>query len=105
MYFCGMRHIILTTFLSVFLLSCSHEPPPFVKMEGWWTMSEGQHFFEDSTNVPVKFVGEELWGMEEYYSELVPEMGLPVQAIIMGRMNGDTLEIQTLEIAPEGCED
>jgi len=30
---------------------------------------------------------------------------LPVQSIITARMNGDTLEIYTLEIAPEGCEE
>ena len=74
-------------------------------MEGWWTMSEDQHYFEDQENMIVRFVGEELWGMDEYYSELVPEMGLPVQVIITAKINGEVLEIHTLEIAPEGCED
>tara|TARA_B100000963_G_scaffold324230_1_gene309598 strand:- start:1687 stop:1911 length:225 start_codon:yes stop_codon:yes gene_type:complete len=74
-------------------------------MEGWWTMSEDQHYFEDQENMIVRFVGEELWGMDEYYSELVPEMGLPVQVIITAKMNGKVLEIHTLEIAPEGCDD
>ena len=68
-------------------------------------MSEGQHYFEDEENVAVRFVGEDLWGMDEYYSELVPEMGLPVQVIITAKMNGEVLEIHTLEIAPEGCDD
>ena len=68
-------------------------------------MSEGQHYFEDEENMAVRFVGEELWGMDEYYSELVPEMGLPVQVIITAKMNGKVLEIHTLEIAPEGCDD
>lgn len=68
-------------------------------------MSEGQHYFEDEGNVAVRFVGEDLWGMDEYYSELVPEMGLPVQVIITAKMNGEVLEIHTLEIAPEGCDD
>ena len=68
-------------------------------------MSKGQHFFEDEENVAVRFVGKELWGMDEYYSELVPEMGLPVQVIITAKMNGEVLEIHTLEIAPEGCDD
>ena len=68
-------------------------------------MSEGQHYFEDEENMAVRFVGEELWGMDEYYSELVPEMGLPVQVIISAKMNGEVLEIHTLEIAPEGCDD
>ena len=68
-------------------------------------MSEGQHYFEDQENVAVRFVGEDLWGMDEYYSELVPEMGLPVQVIITAKMNDEVLEIHTLEIAPEGCED
>ena len=68
-------------------------------------MSEGQHYFEDEENVAVRFVGKDLWGMDEYYSELVPEMGLPVQVIITAKMNGKVLEIHTLEIAPEGCDD
>ena len=68
-------------------------------------MSEGQHYFEDEENVAVRFVGEDLWSMDEYYSELVPEMGLPVQVIITAKMNGEVLEIHTLEIAPEGCDD
>ena len=68
-------------------------------------MSEGQHYFEDEENMAVRFVGEDLWGMDEYYSELVPEMGLPVQVIITAKMNGEVLEIHTLEIAPEGCDD
>ena len=68
-------------------------------------MSEGQHYFEDEENVAVRFIGEELWGMDEYYSELVPEMGLPIQVIITAKMNGEVLEIHTLEIAPEGCDD
>ena len=36
-------------------------------------MSEGQHYFEDQENVAVRFVGEDLWGMDQYYSELVPK--------------------------------
>ena len=43
--------------------------------------------------------------MEEYYSELVPEMGFPIQVIITAKKNGEILEVYSLEIAPEGCED
>jgi len=74
-------------------------------MEGWWTMSEDRHYFEDQENMVVRFVGEDLWGMDEYYSELVPEMGLPIQVIITAKINGKVLEIYTLEITPEGCDD
>ena len=99
-----MKRLILCAFFSISLLSCAQDKP-LVSMEGWWTMSDGQHYFEDQDNLLVKFVGEDLWGMDEYYSELVPEMGLPVQVIVSATMNGDTLEIHTLEIAPEGCDD
>ena len=68
-------------------------------------MSDGHHYFEDEENIAVRFVGEDLWGMDQYYSELVPEIGLPVQVIITTKMNGEVLEIHTLEIAPEGCDD
>ncbi len=98
-----MKRLFLALSLSFYFFACAQEP--LLTMEGWWTMSDGQHFFEDEDIVPVKFVGEDLWGMDEYYAEMVPEMGLPVQSIITARMNGDTLEIYTLEIAPEGCEE
>tara|TARA_B100001109_G_scaffold226312_1_gene200331 strand:+ start:235 stop:582 length:348 start_codon:yes stop_codon:yes gene_type:complete len=103
-YFCKMKRLILSAFFCISLLSCAQDQP-LDNMEGWWTMSEGQHYFEDEGNVAVRFVGEDLWGMDEYYSELVPEMGLPVQVIITAKMNGEVLEIHTLEIAPEGCDD
>ena len=99
-----MKRLILSAFFCISLLSCAQDQP-LDNMEGWWTMSEGQHYFEDEGNVAVRFVGEDLWGMDEYYSELVPEMGLPVQVIITAKMNGEVLEIHTLEIAPEGCDD
>ena len=98
-YFCKMKRLILSVFFGISLLSCAQDQP-LVSMEGWWTMSEGQHYFEDEENVAVRFVGEDLWGMDEYYSELVPEMGLPIQVIITAKMNGEVLEIHTLEIAP-----
>jgi len=101
--FVRMKRLILALFLSLYVFACSQEP--MHTMEGWWTMSDGLHYFEDQKIMPAKFVGEDLWGMEDYYSELVPEMGLPVQSIITARMNGDVLEIYTLEIAPEGCEE
>jgi len=68
-------------------------------------MNEGQHYFEDDSLMRVKFVGPELWDMEQYYSEMVPEMGLPVQVLVLARMNNEVLEIYSLEIAPEGCEE
>ena len=98
-----MKRLIVSFFLYFFAL-CAQDQP-LVSMEGWWTMSEGQHYFEYEENVAVRFVGKDLWGMDEYYSELVPEMGLPVQVIITAKMNGEVLEIHTLEIAPEGCDD
>ena len=95
---------MLSVFFVISLLSCSQEHT-LVSMEGWWTMIEDQHYFEDEENVAVRFVGEDLWGMDQYYAELVPEIGLPVQVIITAKMNGEVLEIYTLEIAPEGCND
>ena len=99
-----MKNVILSFIFSVSLFSCLLEQP-LVSMEGWWTMNEGQHYFEDKENIPIRFLGEDLWGMEEYYSELVPEMGFPIQVIITAKKNGEILEVYSLEIAPEGCED
>ena len=53
-----MKRLILCAFFSISLLSCAQDKP-LVSMEGWWTMSDGQHYFEDQDNLPVKFVGED----------------------------------------------
>ena len=74
-------------------------------LEGWWTMQDGQHYFEDQTTIKVKFVGEELWGMEDYYTAMVPQIGLPLQVIITATKKEDYLEVYTLTPSPEGCDD
>ena len=81
-YFCKMKRLILSAFFCISLFSCAQDQP-LVSMEGWWTMSEGQHYFEDEDNVAVHFVGEDLWGMDEYYSELVPERVYPFKSLLL----------------------
>ena len=74
-------------------------------LEGWWTMQEGQHYFEDQTSIKIKFVGDEVWGMEEYYLAMVSQVGLPLQVIITAKKNEGILEVYTLTPSPEGCDD
>ena len=74
-------------------------------LEGWWTMQNGQHYFEDQVTIKVNFVGEEVWGMEDYYAAMVPQIGLPVQVIITAAKKEDYLEVYTLIPSPEGCDD
>lgn len=74
-------------------------------LEGWWTMQNGQHYFEDQTTITLKFVGEEVRAMQDYYTAMVPEMGLPLQVIITAMTKEDYLEVYTLEPSPEGCDD
>ena len=74
-------------------------------LEGWWTMQDGQHYFEGQTMTKVKFVGEEVWGMEDYYAALVPQIGLPLQVIITAAKKEDCVEVYTLILSPEGCDD
>ena len=45
-------------------------------------MQDGQHYFEDNFLIKVKFIGEEVLGMEDYYAAMVPQIGLPLQVII-----------------------
>ena len=73
-------------------------------LEGWWTMQDGQHYFEDNDLIKVKFVGEEVWGMEDYYAAMVPQLGLPLQVIIIAAKKEDYLEVYTLNPSPEGCD-
>ena len=74
-------------------------------LEGWWTMENGQHYFNDHIKTKVKFVGEEVWGMEDYYAAMVPQIGLPLQVIITATKKEDFLEVYTLIPSPEGCDD
>ena len=74
-------------------------------LEGWWTIQDGQHYFEDQTKTKIKFVGEEVWGMEDYYAALVPQIGLPLQVIITAAKKEDCFEVYTLIPSPEGCDD
>ena len=73
-------------------------------LEGWWTMQDGQHYFEDNDLIKVKFVGDEVWGMEDYYAEMVPQLGLPLQVIIVAAKKEDFLEVYTLSPSPVGCD-
>ena len=74
-------------------------------LEGWWTMQDGQHYFEDNIIIKVKFVGEEVLGMEDYYAAMVPQLGLPLQVIIIAAKKEDFLEVYSLNPSPEGCDD
>lgn len=74
-------------------------------LEGWWTMQNGQHYFEDHISIKIKFVGEEVLGMEEYYAAMVPQLGLPLQVIITAKKSEEILEVYTLTPSPEGCDD
>ena len=74
-------------------------------LEGWWIMQDGQHYFEDQSMIKVKSIGEEVWGMEDYYVNMAPQMGFPVQVIITAIKKEDYLEVYTLMPSPEGCDD
>ena len=88
-----------------FLFIVSKAQTQLDTLEGWWTMQEGQHYFEDQTSIKIKFVGNEVWGMEDYYSEMVPQLGFPLQVIITAKKNEEFLEVYTLTPSPAGCDD
>ena len=70
-------------------------------LEGWWTLLEGKHYFEDEITQPIEFVGEDLWGMDAYYEAMVPQLGLPVQVIITAIQKENYLEVYTLMPSPK----
>ena len=53
-----MKRLILSAFFGISILSCVQDQH-LVSMEGWWTMSDGHHYFEDEENIAVRFVGED----------------------------------------------
>ena len=52
-------------------------------LEGWWTLLEGKHYFEDEITQPIEFVGEDLWGMDAYYEAMVPQLGLLYRLLLL----------------------
>lgn len=97
-----MRLILIIAVLSLFFVAKAQTQ--LDTLEGWWTMQDGQHYFEDNDLIKVKFVGDEVWGMEDYYAEMVPQLGLPLQVIIVAAKKEDFLEVYTLSPSPEGCD-
>ena len=96
----------LGLFIAVLFLCCAAKAQTQLDtLEGWWTMQDGQHYFEDQTNNKIKFVGEEVLGMKDYYAAMVPKIGLPLQVIITAKTKEGFLEVYTLTPSPEGCND
>ena len=97
-----MQNFLFITFLTIGLCAQAQSVDT---LEGWWTIQDSTHYFEDNDTLPMQFVGEELVEMDFYYQALAPYKGFPLQVIISAIRKDSVLEIYSLELAPEGCDD
>lgn len=73
-------------------------------LEGWWTMNQELHYFEDQEALEMEFVSDNLYDMDIIYNELVPEQGIPVQVTIVAVLKDGKLKVTQLDVSPQGCD-
>ena len=97
-----MIRILLLLFLIVPCLLFSQTKAD--TLEGWWTMNQQVHYFEDQLILEMEFVSDDLFDMDIIYNELVPEQGVPVLITIVAILEDKKLKVSQLELVPQGCE-
>jgi hypothetical protein len=97
-----MIRILLPLFLiAPSLLFCQEKSDT---LEGWWTMNQARHYFEDQLVIEMEFVSDDLYDMEIIYKELAPEQGIPVQVTIVAILRNEKLRVTQLDVSPQGCD-
>ena len=97
-----MTRILLLLFLSLPSFLLSQETAD--TLEGWWTMNQGEHYFENQSLVEMEFVSKDLYDMDIIYSELAPQQGIPVQVVIVAIFRNEKLLVSQVDVVPQGCD-
>lgn len=92
-------------FIAILTLGLGAKAQTTDTLEGWWTLQDSAHYFQDRDTVIMDFVGEGVYEMDTYYQALAPYVGFPVQVIITASRRDSILEVYTLTPSPEGCDD
>ena len=74
---------------------------------GWWIYGEGQHIFKDETTLgewELTFPNENLQELVELYLAVCEMEYFPMECIMQGNLQDDTLEVADFEITYiQGC--
>ena len=97
-----MIRILLLLFLIVPSLLFSQEKAD--TLDGWWTMNQDIHYFEDQSLIEMEFVSDDLFDMGIIYKELAPDQGSPVQVRIVAVLRDEKLRVTQLDVSPQGCD-
>jgi hypothetical protein len=99
-----MNRILLLLFLMISSsLFCQNKADT---LEGWWTMIEQVHYFEDQSIIEMEFItNNDLFDMDILYRETALIPGTPVQIVIVAFLRNEKLIVSQLEIVPQGCDD
>jgi hypothetical protein len=99
-----MNKILLLLFL--FVSSILFSQNSVDTLEGWWTMIEQVHYFEDQSLLEMEFdASNDLYDMDILYNELALVKGIPVQITIIAILRNEKLLVSQLDVVPQGCDD
>ena len=74
---------------------------------GWWVYGEGQHIFKDEETLgewELTFPNENLQELVELYLAVCEMEYFPMECIMLGNLQNDTLEVTDFEITYiQGC--
>ena len=83
--------------------------PQSVSYTGWWVYGEGQHIFKEETTLQewvLHFPNENIEELENLYLEITEMEYLPMECIMFGTVNTDTLLVDNFEITYiQGCDE
>jgi heptaprenylglyceryl phosphate synthase len=97
-----MIRILLLLFLIAPNLLFSQEKAD--TLDGWWTMNQDIHYFEDQFLIEMEFVSDDLFDMGIIYKELASGQGSPVQVTIVAVLRDEKLRVTKLDVSPQGCD-
>ena len=97
-----MIRILLLLFLTLPFFLFSQEKAD--TLEGWWTMNQGVHYFENQSLIEMEFISKDLYDMDIIYSEFAPEQGIPVQVTIVAILRNEKLMVSQIDVVPQGCD-
>ena len=108
----GVREVSLL-FLLLIIISCGlsiKEQAKIIapkKYIGWWVYGEGQHIFKDEETLgewELTFPNENLQELVELYLAVCEMEYFPMECIMRGNLQNDTLEVADFEITYiQGC--
>jgi len=111
-FYTRISKLYILFFLVVLNISCQMKVEDVnklskIKYTGWWVYGEGQHVFKDENSLEewdIIFLNEDTDKLVELYLAVCEMEYFPMECIMEGTMQDDTLKVIDLQITYiEGC--